>query len=192
MTLLKLILKKLIYVITFGKITLDLQNPTNTVKLAEKKTMFKEISKKEMMEMLNKTVDDGYVKTVGAEHFSLTNKGKGKFFEYLYDFTDIMMEVEAYKSYPQEYIIQITMESLMQTFGSKLQAFIVMHNTEWKADLKRQLEMPMEELLREMGLDESEVKSYLNKPENKKSKQEVEKEGNVFYFKNKKDDDTVH
>lgn len=166
----------------------DSPKAISTVKTVEKKNMFKSINKEEMMEMLKKAQSDGLIKEVGLDYFSLTNKGYGKLVEYLYDFVDIMREVESYKNHSKEYLLQITTESLMQTFGSKLQALIILNGTEWKSDLKRQLEMPMDELLKEMGLEVEMPK------QDKKAKEEIKPvtDGSNVISLSKKKNETIH
>lgn len=189
----KLLEKIKAFIVTMtGTPTLDLPNSTNSAKNAEKKSMYRNITKEEMMEMLNKNIDEGYVKDVGDEHYSLTNKGMGQLAQYLYDFVDVMLEVDAYKDYPQSYLLQVAMESMQQTFGSKLQAFLIMHNTDWKDDLKKQLEMPFDELLRELGLTENEIAEMTKGTNKKQETPKYETSGNLIILDKNKKNDTIH
>lgn len=153
--------------------------------------MLKNFTREEMMEFLKKDIEAGYIKEEN-EYYSLTNKGVGRMMEYMYDFVDVMMQVDAYKNYPQSHLLQITMESLQQTFGSKLTAFLMLNNTDWKKDIKRQMEMPLDELMRELGMTENEIKEYTTGTSSKQKLNSTnENKDNVIAFdKNKKD--TLH
>lgn len=154
-------------------------------------------TKEEMKAMLFKNIEEGYIKETGVEFYSLTNKGMGKLTELLLDFVDIMREVESYKTYEKEYLIMVATESMLTTFGSKLQSFIALYNTDWKKDLKGQLEMPIEDLMRENGITEEDLNNIgLSKEDIMPKKKEeppdeMDKESNVFTLKNKKND-TIH
>lgn len=159
----------------------------------------RKISREEMKKILTENIQNGYIKEVTMEHYSLTNKGMGKLTEHLLDFVDVMRDVESYKNYPHEYLIQVATESMLQTFGSKLQIFIALNNTEWKGDLKKQLEMPIEELMEHVGITDEDLASMgINKTKLLESsgqkpveQDDMDKESNVIILKNKKNE-TMH
>lgn len=132
--------------------------------------MFGKLGPKELEQSLNDLIDTGFVKKLDDTSVMLTNKGEGKVTEYVCDLTDVLMEAKDFKSFPREYVLQIAVQSVISTFGSKIMFMTYINAApNWREQVGKLVDLPIDELQRlAEGGEYKESKSRTTKDKPKK------------------------